>query len=115
MVSVGDPERNYHIFYQLCDGADERERAALHLKPAKTFRYLTSSTCFDLKGVSNAEEYMRTRQAMSVVGIPLAEQDGVFRTVAAVLHLGNVAFVEAGDPDSSQVCCTRMLCAHVRT
>ena len=40
---------------------------------------------------------------MSVVGIPLVEQDAVFRTVAAVLHLGNVDFVEAGEPDSSQV------------
>mgnify|MGYP001810307532 CR=1 FL=1 len=80
---------------QLCDGATEAERAALRLKPAKAFRYLNRSTCFDLRGVSNAEEYRRTRKSMSVVGIPEGEQDAVFRTVAAVLHLGNVAFVES--------------------
>lgn len=80
---------------QLCDGASEAECATLRLKPAKQFRYLSQSGCFDLKGVSNAEEYRRTRRSMSVVGIPEAEQDAVFRTVAAVLHLGNVAFVEA--------------------
>ncbi|KAL4445379.1 hypothetical protein ABPG77_011204 [Micractinium sp. CCAP 211/92] len=95
VVNVNDPERNYHVFYQLCEGASEAERAALRLKPAKAFRYLNKSTCFDLRGVSNAEEYRRTRRSMSVVGIPEGEQESVFRTVAAVLHLGNVEFGEA--------------------
>ena len=45
----------------------------------------------------------RTRRAMTLVGIPSEEQDAVFATVAAVLHLGNVAFVEAGEADSSKV------------
>lgn len=57
MVNIADPERNYHIFYQLCDGAGAEERAALFLRPASEFRYLNQSGCFELKGVSNAEEY----------------------------------------------------------
>lgn len=40
---------------------------------------------------------------MSLVGIPEEEQDAACRTVAAVLHLGNVDFVDAGDVDSSTV------------
>lgn len=42
---------------------------------------------------------------MSVVGIPEGEQDAVFRTVAAVLHLGNIEFVESpeGGADASAV------------
>ena len=40
---------------------------------------------------------------MTLVGIPEREQDAACRTVAAVLHLGNVDFVEAGDADSSKV------------
>lgn len=86
---------------QLCEGASPQERAALRLKPAKQFRYLNQSNCYDLKGVSNAEEYRRTRRSMSVVGIPEAEQDAVFRTVAAVLHLGNVAFQEGAGSDGA--------------
>lgn len=57
VVNVNDPERNYHVFYQLCDGASEEEKAALHLKPASEFRYLNRSSCFELKGISNAEDY----------------------------------------------------------
>ena len=45
----------------------------------------------------------RTRQAMTIVGINEDDQDAVFRTVAAVLHLGNVAFQEGADADASQV------------
>lgn len=57
VVNVNDPERNYHVFYQLCDGASEEERAALRLRPAAEFYYLNQSKCYELKGVSNAEEY----------------------------------------------------------
>lgn len=45
----------------------------------------------------------RTRRAMSLVGIPEKEQSAVFQTVAAVLHLGNVGFVDGPEQDSSQV------------
>jgi hypothetical protein len=40
---------------------------------------------------------------MTKVGIPAEQREAVFATVAAVLHLGNVAFVEGRDSDSSMV------------
>lgn len=40
---------------------------------------------------------------MSLVGISKEDQDAIFRSVAAVLHLGNVIFTEGGDPDSSDL------------
>lgn len=57
VVSVNNPERSYHIFYQLCDGASAEERKRWMLKPAQEFNYLNQSTCFDIPGDSNAEEY----------------------------------------------------------
>ena len=47
--------------------------------------------------------HQRTRRAMSLVGIPEREQRAVFQTVAAVLHLGNVAFSDGAEQDSSLV------------
>jgi hypothetical protein len=40
---------------------------------------------------------------MAKVGIPPEQRDSVFATVAAVLHLGNVSFVEGKESDSSTV------------
>tara|TARA_B000000441_G_scaffold18022_1_gene10616 strand:+ start:711 stop:1235 length:525 start_codon:yes stop_codon:yes gene_type:complete len=34
IVNINDPERNFHIFYQLCDGASPDERKELRLKTA---------------------------------------------------------------------------------
>lgn len=45
----------------------------------------------------------RTVTAMAKVGIPPEQRDSVFATVAAVLHLGNVSFVEGKESDSSTV------------
>ena len=41
---------------------------------------------------------------MSLVGMPQDEQDKVFNVVAAVLHLGNITFVDKGDDASSVPC-----------
>ena len=92
IVQIADPERNYHIFYQLCAGATPEEMEALDLKPAAEFNYLSGSKCFELEGVDNAEEFARTRRAMDIVGISEEHQAQVWRMVAAVLHLGNISF-----------------------
>ena len=102
IVSVTDPERAYHSFYQLCFGASDEERAAMRLRPAAEFSVLKKSSCFELKGVDNAVEYRRTREAMGIVGMSPAEQDFTWRIVAAVLHLGSVAF-EDTDDDGSRI------------
>ncbi|KAK9836002.1 hypothetical protein WJX81_005192 [Elliptochloris bilobata] len=103
VVQLTDPERNYHIFYQLCAGATLEERAAWQLGAAAGFHYLNQSSCYELAGVDNAEEYKRTRRAMTLVGIPEAEQAAVCALVAAVLHLGNVAFADARGGEASAV------------
>eukprot|EP00873_Tetraselmis_striata_P040360 jgi/Tetstr1/460624/TSEL_005822.t1 len=103
LVSISDPERNYHIFYQLCEGAGDVLREELFLRPAAEFRYLNQSSCFQLDGVDNAKEFKRTRHAMKVVGIASEEQRSVFKVVAAVLHLGNIMFAEGSEPDSSRI------------
>ena len=50
-----------------------------------------------------ARRAQATRRSMTLVGIPAEQQEAVFRMVAAVLHLGNLAFQEAGDQDTSTI------------
>ena len=45
IVSINDPERNFHIFYQLCDGASEEERQELRLKSPKDYHFTNQSGC----------------------------------------------------------------------
>lgn len=75
-----------------------------HLGPPESFHYLNQSSCFELEGKeSNAEQYHATRRAMDIVGLSPTEQDAIFRIVAAILHLGNIAFAPGLDGDSSRL------------
>eukprot|EP00227_Mantoniella_beaufortii_P020036 CAMPEP_0197602356 /NCGR_PEP_ID=MMETSP1326-20131121/37008_1 /TAXON_ID=1155430 /ORGANISM="Genus nov. species nov., Strain RCC2288" /LENGTH=619 /DNA_ID=CAMNT_0043169693 /DNA_START=154 /DNA_END=2010 /DNA_ORIENTATION=- len=99
IVTINDPERNFHIFYQLCDGASDDERKSLRLGSPKDYYYTNQSTCVNLTGFDNAVEYGATRHAMDIVGISKAEQDNVMRVVAGILHLGNVTFSASKEDD----------------
>ena len=99
VVKLTEGERNFHIFYQLCAGADEESRSEWRLKDAKYFNYLNQSSCFELNGVDNAKEYERTVQAMDVIGIDATERRNILSVLAGILHLGNVKFIDAADSD----------------
>ncbi|KAL9644311.1 hypothetical protein ABK040_005772 [Willaertia magna] len=96
-------ERNFHIFYQLCAGADESMKNDLKLTDAKKFNYLTSnglnvsqqvlSIDYD-KGVNDKQQFKNTRTSMTEAGISVVEQMEIFRVCAGILHLGNVKFKE---------------------
>ncbi|CAN4114485.1 unnamed protein product [Withania somnifera] len=102
VCQISDPERNYHCFYLLC-AAPQEEIEKYKLGHPKSFRYLNQSKCFELVGVSDAEEYLATRRAMDVVGISKQEQEAIFRVVASILHLGNIDFAKGKEVDSSVI------------
>ncbi|KAK8463506.1 hypothetical protein SEVIR_1G372100v4 [Setaria viridis] len=101
VCQISDPERNYHCFYMLC-AAPPEERERYKLGDPRTFHYLNQSNCIKLEGLDESKEYLETRKAMDIIGISSEEQEAIFRVVAAILHLGNVEFVEGGDGDSSK-------------
>ncbi|KAF3631800.1 Myosin-11 [Capsicum annuum] len=100
VCQVSDPERNYHCFYLLC-AAPQEVVEKYKLGSPKTFHYLNQSSCYELVGVSDAQDYLATRRAMDVVGISEQEQEAIFRVVASVLHLGNLQFAKGEEIDSS--------------
>ena len=46
VTSQSPDERNYHIFYQLCAGANDEMAKKLHLAPPDSFRYFNEQTFF---------------------------------------------------------------------
>ncbi|KAF3326549.1 myosin-15-like protein [Carex littledalei] len=102
VVQIMDPERNYHCFYQLCaSGKVNQDAEKYKLDNPRNFHYLNQSKTYELQGISSSEAYQKTRRAMDIVGITLIDQEAIFRTLAAVLHLGNIEFSPGEEHDSS--------------
>ncbi|CAM0943743.1 unnamed protein product [Alopecurus aequalis] len=101
VVQITDPERNFHCFYQLC--ASGKDAELYKLGHASTFHYLNQSKTYELEGTNNEDEYWKTKRAMDIVGISRSDQDAIFRTLAAILHLGNIEFSPGKETDSSKI------------
>ncbi|XP_003969614.1 unconventional myosin-Va isoform X4 [Takifugu rubripes] len=100
VVFQADEERNYHIFYQLCASSHLPELKSLKLSGANEFLYTRQGRSPVIDGVDDTKELSNTRHAFALLGINESSQMGVFRVLAAILHLGNVE-IKDKDSDSS--------------
>ncbi|XP_015258865.1 PREDICTED: unconventional myosin-Ie-like [Cyprinodon variegatus] len=94
VVSQNPGERNFHIYYQLLNGASREQRENLGVTTPDYYYYLNQSGTYTVEDVNDKKEFADTMAAMSVVGLSLDEQDSVLQLVAAILHLGNIGFRE---------------------
>ena len=94
-------ERSYHVFYQMLAGAAAGACPPLAGKTAATFRLLSLGggaggvpygTAPPRPGVDEEDEFGKLRFALGWVGLSDASQLGLWQTLAAILHLGNVTF-----------------------
>ncbi|KAK2758756.1 class II myosin [Arachnomyces sp. PD_36] len=87
-------ERNFHIFYQFTKAAPQEYRENFGVQTPQSYVYTSRSKCFDVKGIDDAADFKETLEAMRIIGLAQAEQDNIFRVLAAILWIGNVQFVE---------------------
>ncbi|EFZ03771.1 myosin [Metarhizium robertsii] len=115
VVHINPHERNYHIFYQLLKGSSNRVKSDLLLSGLDTQNFAYTRNGHDtIVGVSDKAEWDLLMEAFDVMGFSDDEQLSILRTVAAVLHLGNIEVVKesrAADqarlaPESKQVVTT---------
>ncbi|KAI9245964.1 P-loop containing nucleoside triphosphate hydrolase protein [Sporodiniella umbellata] len=90
LIFQPETERNYHIFYQLCSGANEIEKKELALKAWSDFHYLNQSGTGVIPSVDDAKEFKDTREALTTIGVSQNIQSDIFRLLAALLHLGDI-------------------------
>ncbi|XP_048880374.1 myosin IEb isoform X2 [Brienomyrus brachyistius] len=97
VVSQNQGERNFHIYYQLLEGASKEQRENLGITTSDYYLYLNQSGTYTVEDVSDKKEFSDTMNAMEVVGLTEDDQAAVLQIVAGILHLGNVAFREEGN------------------
>lgn len=89
-------ERNYHIFYQLLQGADRNTRERLLLSDLQIEDFVYTRDGNDtIVGVSDHEEWNSLIEAFHVMKFDEEDQICILGTIAAVLHLGNVSVAKA--------------------
>lgn len=103
IVSPGEGERGFHIFYQLLTSTYVK-KCGLTGNP-KDFSYLSTTSCITVDGVNDSIEFEETMNAMRSVGMDNELIDQIFSLVAIVLHLGNIRFVsiQEGDLEGSDI------------
>lgn len=105
ITATRSPERNFHIFYQLCAGADDALRSQLKLGEAEEYAYLSASSTFTLDNIDDAEAFANTTKAMRIIGLTDDDIFAIFRCVAIILHLGNIVFEDSSDAkEEAQLC-----------
>ncbi|XP_031570489.1 unconventional myosin-IXa-like [Actinia tenebrosa] len=104
IVSQAPEERNYHVFYYLLAGAPPELKEALYLTDPQDYYYLNQSKCYTIEGIDECYEYLRLKQSMDMVGFSTDVQERIFKALSAVLHIGNIRFVQKpGDEETVEV------------
>ncbi|XP_078526236.1 unconventional myosin-If [Lissotriton helveticus] len=94
VVNQNEGERNFHIYYQLLDGASQEQRSSLGLMPADYYYYLNQSETYKVDGTDDQRDFHETMDAMQVIGIAGENQQQVVQITAGILHIGNISFLE---------------------
>ncbi|CAD6184828.1 unnamed protein product [Caenorhabditis auriculariae] len=94
VVHQNSGDRNFHIFYQLCAGADTNLRSTLGIGELSYYNYLNISGVYKAQDTDDGKDFQNTLHAMKVVGLSDEQQLEILRLVSAVLHIGNITFVE---------------------
>ncbi|KZV83973.1 hypothetical protein EXIGLDRAFT_301029 [Exidia glandulosa HHB12029] len=92
VVARSELERSFHVFYQLLEGGGALKDALLLDGSVDDYELLNKSRRL-IDGVDDREEWRLLEAALDVVGFTQAEQFDLFRTLAAILHIGNIEIV----------------------
>ncbi|KAG5676510.1 hypothetical protein PVAND_006341 [Polypedilum vanderplanki] len=90
IVQQQEGERNFHCFYQLLRGASDAELKQYGLTRDPSNYHFTNQGSTET--LSERNDYKTTQQAFKAFGFSSEEINTIWRTVAAILQLGNIEF-----------------------
>jgi hypothetical protein len=83
-------ERGYHIFYQLCAGLPQAVKTKFDLRTPQDYYFLNQSSCYQIDGIDEEEEFELTRKAMQDLKFDQTQIDSIWRLLIAILQIGNL-------------------------
>ncbi|CDJ63030.1 hypothetical protein ENH_00032020 [Eimeria necatrix] len=89
VLTQDEQERSYHIFYQLCKGADSAMREKFHLLSLDQYTYINPK-CFEVAGIDDVADYRDVCAAFKSMAMSEEQVEAVWSIVSGVLLLGNV-------------------------
>ncbi|KAL5243514.1 hypothetical protein ACI65C_010924 [Semiaphis heraclei] len=95
VVKQAQNERNYHIFYQLINGADKWLAELLEIDKDVDYLYLRTDKSdndgFEHETINeDSKKYKETLNALQILEFNLEEKMDILKIIASILHLGNV-------------------------
>ncbi|XP_052238013.1 myosin-IIIb-like isoform X2 [Dreissena polymorpha] len=91
-------EQNFHIFYYVHDGLPSEDKIhKFHLKDNVKFRYISDHTTSSPDHVtmsSNRVKFKAIQHCFDIIGFKHEEVESIFGVIAAILHTGNIDFLE---------------------
>ncbi|KAG8593994.1 hypothetical protein GDO81_001028 [Engystomops pustulosus] len=97
VVNQNENERNFHVFYQIIEGASMEQKQNLGIMSADYYFYMNQSETYKVEGTDDRNDFHETMNAMQVIGITWEQQQLVLQIAAGILHLGNISFQEQGN------------------
>lgn len=101
LIKQSKDERNFHIFYELINGATDSQREALGLDAGAKYAYAAQKKSkLKRDRAGDQIKFGQTLQAMTDIGMASDQQDQILSIVAAILHLGNITFDSVNSADN---------------
>ncbi|CAF1230175.1 unnamed protein product [Adineta steineri] len=86
-------ERNFHAFYQLLSNEKTLKDYGFYLQP-KDYYYINQGNCCKVDRIDDKRDYEQVMKAFHIVGFTQDEISTVWKIIAAIIHLGNLTFID---------------------
>ncbi|KAJ3005095.1 UNVERIFIED_CONTAM: hypothetical protein HDU68_004759, partial [Siphonaria sp. JEL0065] len=104
VTGASDGGCNFNVFYLLVDGASREEKTQWQLGDSAHYHYLNVSGIRHVAANSGAPDLDTLRECLKSVGVGKRHQTQIFQLLAAILHLGNISFID--DENKTDEPCT---------
>jgi len=93
-------EQNYHVMYLVAANLPEAKRREYGMDSWETFAYLNVRDKRRVEWDQFPSTWDQLQAAMNTIPTVTQHTDGVWKVIAAILHLGNAKFKGTGDDDA---------------